>query len=121
MTPSQKILIKKLLNGYFLRKMKRRQKEWYVLYDADINPIEKVNAATVDKIDRFIAPQIKIWKRSHRGNITLNLNMVRQLHGRHTIKQLYKQKDSLAINSSIYKTRQRRKKIKHDEKVNYLF
>lgn len=41
------------MTGHFLRKMKRRNKEWYVLYDAKINPLEKVNSKTFDSINRF--------------------------------------------------------------------
>ena len=125
MTASQKILIKKLLSGHFLRATKSKGKSCYVLYDAKVNPLEKIKARTVDTIDRLIDPEIKIWKKSKKyGNITLNLSMVRQLNGHHTIKRLYKQKDSLDLNDTIYKTRGRRKRIiKNDtnEKVHYLF
>jgi hypothetical protein len=123
MTNAQKILITKLLKGFFLRKSKSRKGTCYVLYDAKINPIEKINARTVERIDRFIDPEIKIWKTSFKGNITLNLSMVRRLHGKSTIKKLYKMKDELDNNLRIYKTRNNKKKLKHinDEKVNYLF
>lgn len=125
MTMSQKILIKKLLTGHFLRATKSKGKPCYVLYDAEVNPLERVKARTVDTIDRLIDPEIKIWKKSKKyGNITLNLNMIRKMNGHHTIKRLYKQKVSLDTNNSIYKTREGRKRItKNDanEKVYYLF
>lgn len=124
MTHSQKILITKLLTGHFLRATKSKGKACYVLYDAKVNPLQKINARTVDRIDRFIDPKIKIWKKSKRGNITLNLSMVRQLHGRHMIKHLYKQKDTLDTSYSIYKSRNNRKRItkkETNEKVHYLF
>lgn len=124
MTPSQKILIKKLLTGHFLRVTKSRGKKCYVLFDAKINPLVKINARTVDRIDRLIDPEIKIWKKSRYGDITLNLSMVRQLNGHHTIKRLYKQKDLLDTKESIYKSRERRKRIlknETNEKVHYLF
>lgn len=122
MTQSQKILVTKLLTGHFLRKMKRRGKEWYVLYDAKINPLEKVNTATVENIDRLMDQ--KLWKKDKKGTITLSLSVVRQLHGNCLIKRLYKQKDSLDTNFSIYKSRNSRRKLikkETNEKVRYLF
>jgi hypothetical protein len=123
MTNAQKILITKLLKGFFLRKSKSRKGICYVLYDAKINPIERINSKTVERIDRFIDPDIKIWKTSAKGNITLNLSMVRRLHGKSTLKRLYKMKDDLNSNVRIYKTRNNKKKLKNtnDEKANYLF
>lgn len=120
MTPSQKTLIKKLLTGHFLRKMDRGKGVVYVLYDSRTNPVEKIKPKTVERIGRFLDPKLKLWKK-HGGRISLNLSTVRQLHGKNMIKQLYKQKDSIATNNSIHKTRTRRKKIKNDEKNNYLF
>jgi len=123
MTNSQKILIAKLLTGHFLRKTKHKGKTCYVLYDAKINPLEKIHERTVDQIDKFIDPEIRIWKKDRHGNITLNLNSVRQLHGRSILKQFYKKRHELADTSRIYKSRNHRKKIKTEanEKVHYLF
>jgi len=122
MTASQKLLITKLLTGHFLRKMKRGKSYLYVLYDAKINPIQKINSRTVEKIDRFIDPKIKLWKKNKNGDISLNLSSVRQLHGRSTIKKLYKHREQLQANGAIYKTRKKKAvKTKNDEKIYYLF
>lgn len=123
MTHSQKILIIKLLTGHFLRATRSNGKKCYVLYDDKINPLQKIHAKTVDRIDRFLDSDLKLWKKDKYGSITLNLSTVRQLHGRHTIKRLYKQKRELLDNHIIYKSRNNRKKIKTtaNEKANTLF
>jgi hypothetical protein len=123
MTHSQKILITKMLTGHFLRKQRRGKKEWYVLYDEKVNPKDKVNCKTVDGLERMMNPGKSLFKKDKHKNITLNLNTVRQLHGRTTIKRLYKQKVELLNNHTIYKARNNRKKIKKidNEKVSYLF
>lgn len=123
MTSSQKILIIKLLTGHFLRKTRSKGKTCYVLYDAKVNPLEKVNERTVKLIDRTMDPSIKIWKINSQGNITLNLNMVRQLSGRYLLKRFYKKRASLTETNRIYKSRNHRKKVKAttNDKVQYLF
>ena len=122
MTPSQKILIKKLLAGHFLRKSKRGKVQLYVLYDAAVNPIQKIHWRTVEKITRFIDPEIKIWKYSKHGDMSLNLSMVRRLHGKNTIKQLYKKRNELTDSGSVYKKKVYTPKNKEaNEKVLTLF
>lgn len=121
MTPSQKVLVSMLLTGHFLRLVKRQDKSWYVVYDAKVNPITKVRRSTVDKLDRFIDPKLKLWKKGKNGDLTLNLNTVRQLHGKNTLKKMYKQRPDIEVSGRIYKQRKRNKKLKPNEKVHYLF
>jgi hypothetical protein len=105
---SQKNLIKKLLKGCFLRKDFRYKKEFYILFDEKRNPLCKVRPVTVTSLDRFIDPKIKIWKKNKRSDISLNLSMVRRLHGRNTIKAFYKKRDQLETSNNIYKQRPRK-------------
>ena len=122
MTASQKILIKKLLTCHFLRKLTRKRRTWYVLYDAKINPVMKVRERTVDSLDKYIDPDIKIWKQNKHGDISFNLAMIRRLHGRHTMKKLYKQKHTLDAVGPLYKRKNKAiKKNEANEKVYYLF
>ena len=121
MTPSQKILMSKLLCGHFLKKFSLRGKSWYVLYDEKISPLQKIRTGTVDKIDRFMDPDLKLWKKSKDGRISLNLSTVRQLHGRHTLNRMYKKKSEADANSPIYKRKSKTKKKISNEKVHTLF
>jgi hypothetical protein len=122
MTGPQKILIIKLLTGHYLVHGKKRNgKDNYYLYDAKGNVLTSIRARTVDKIDKYIDPEIKIWKKSKHGQITLNLSMVRQLHGKHTIKKLYKQREQLMDPGFIYKSRNKKIKTATNEKALYLF
>jgi hypothetical protein len=63
MTEPQKIVIKKLLTGHFLRKVSRKERSWYVLYDSQYNPKLKVRAATIENLDRYMDPQKPLWKK----------------------------------------------------------
>ena len=122
MTVSQRRLAEKLLTGYFLRLMKRNGRTYYVLYDQKINPIMKVRRRTVKSFDRSIDPELQLWKRNIRGDISLNLATVRQLDGRSTLKRLYKKRNEINPCGNIYKNRIKKpKKVISDEKVNYLF
>jgi|GEM_PF-5183301 len=120
MTRAQKILIVKLLTGHFLRKtIDHRRKQVYVLYDAKVNPLQRLRPGTVETIDKYIDKKIRIWKRSKDGSITLNLNMVRRLHGRCTIKRMYKDRANLDNNGSIYKSRTKKIKQSIANEKNY--
>lgn len=122
MTGPQKILITKLLTGHYLvHGGKRNRKDRYYLYDEKGNVLTSIRARTFDKIDRFIDPEIKIWKKTKQGIITLNLNMVRQLHGKNTIKKLYKQREQLKDPGFIYKSRKKKIKTATNEKIYTLF
>lgn len=84
-----------------------------------MNPVLKVRTRTVEQLNRYIK---KLWKKNKHGDITLNLNTVRQLHGRHTIKKMYKQREQLTASGAIYKQRNKQtKKQKADEKIYNLF
>jgi hypothetical protein len=90
MTLNRKILIGKLLKGYYLIAWKNGYRTGcYRLYNhkgiIDCN----IGARTVKGLDKYIDPKIKIWKRDKAGRMTLNLSMVRRLHGRNMIKKLY--------------------------------
>lgn len=121
MTVSQKILIKKLLTGHFLRRMMRRGKPKYTLYDKNINPILRIRPDTIEKLDRFLDPKLKLWKKNKHGDMTLSLTTVRQLHGKTTLKQLYKHRHQIEQTGAIYKTRKKVTKTTANEKVYYLF
>jgi hypothetical protein len=91
-TKTRKYIIEKLLDGYYLRSWKSvGGVPCYRLYDPDGNPELSVMQSTIDKLDRHIDPKIKIWRVVKPGKITLNLAMVRRLHGSSYIKRAYKQ------------------------------
>lgn len=125
MTRSQKLLITKLLKGHFLRRVERSRRLWYVLYDEKINPLVKIQERTVKSIDVYYDPKkkMKLWKRNKHGDISLNLSMVRRLHGGNTIKKLYKRRLELDTAGDIYLKKGRTKKLnkEQNEKVRYLF
>lgn len=122
MTGPQKSLIIKLLTGHYLVKGGNRGKrDGYYLYDAKGNVLTSVRARTVDKLDRFIDPEIKIWKTDKHKRITLNLSMIRRLHGKTSLKKLYKIREELKDPGFIYKSRKKNKKPASNEKNYYLF
>lgn len=120
-TKLQKKLLAKLLCGCFLRQFSRPGRTWYVLYDIAVNPLEKVSTRLVDKMDRFVQPDIKIWKKDRHGNITLNLSMVRRIDGRNPIKKMYKRRHELGNPGAIHQLRRRAKKTDNNENSNLLF
>lgn len=99
MTWSQTILAKKLLKGFFLRRYTGRKKKGYTLFDAKVNPLEFISEKVKNGLGRFIRKDI--WKRSKNGGLTLNLNVIRQLHGNCTLKKLYKKRNDLDISGSV--------------------
>lgn len=119
-TGLQRKLIAKLLQGYFLRRFRRGDRSWYVLYDQKVNPIEKVNCRVVDKMDRFLPREIELWKRDKHGNLSLNLSMVRRIDGRNPIKKMYKRREELANNEPIHQRRTKKTKSTN-EKGSLLF
>lgn len=120
MTKAQQKIVKYLLTGHFIRTQRRGKKTVCVLYDAKINPVIKIRYTTFKSLTKLVPEEIELLKQSKKGDISINLSEVRKLHGNHTIKKLYKQRDQLQTTGTIYKTRQSRKKVK-DEKVCYLF
>ncbi|HTD92458.1 MAG TPA: hypothetical protein VK644_01550 [Chitinophagaceae bacterium] len=122
MTAPQKALIIKLLSGCYLKKSTLSTgAKSYRLYDGRGNVLLRLHARTVDSIDRFIDPKIKIWKHTPDGRITLNLWMVRRLHGKCLIKRMYKTREALQDPFNIYKPRKKTSKPQSNEKVQYLF
>lgn len=92
MTETRKHIIDTILaGGYVMAWKSTRGTKCYRLYDATANPLVNVRQATVKKLDRFIDPKIKIWRKDKLGRMTLNLSMIRKLHGRSYIKKAYKQ------------------------------
>lgn len=92
MTATRKDIIEKLLAGYYLVSwLNHNRTPCYRLYDPKGNPVKNVEAKTIDTIDRLIDPKIKIWRIVKPNKITLNLTMVRRLHGKSFIKKAYKQ------------------------------
>ena len=111
MTNRQKILAIKLLKGWCLVKdTSRKKRPVYRVLDDKKCEREVVPADVVLRMDKIINPEIKIWKVDHFGRITFNLSSIRKLHGRHTLKRLYKQREFIEIIYHI-QTRQNRKKI----------
>jgi len=119
MTPAQKILIGKLLTGHSLRRMKRRGKTWYVIYDERVNPVMKVRSATVKGLDKFIDPKLKLWRKNKLGDSVLNLSTVRQLHGRTILKTMYKNRDQITDTGRLYKQRISKQPKKNIDEKNY--
>ena len=97
-----------------------KSKNGFILYDGKVNPTEFVSEKVKRGIDRYTGS--KIWKRSASGDLTLNLNMVRQLHGNCLLKKLYKTRDDIDPSGSINAHRKKvNKKINKNEKSNCLF
>jgi hypothetical protein len=87
MTILQKYLLTKLLEGdfYLVRQPRDKWKVWYKLYNGKANPVRWINPRTCKFLKNY-------FKEDTRGRITLNLSLVRQAHGKSTIKILYKEK-----------------------------
>lgn len=85
MTTAQLNIIKGLLHKgrYLLPRMKHSGRQGYMLYEGNANPLYWYSCQTFNIIRDVI-------KKDKDGRITLNLNDVRQLHGKSTIKILYK-------------------------------
>jgi len=80
-----------LLKGFFIRKQKRSgQRICYILYDARINPVLRLKNNIIRVLHNNVPEKYEILKYSKNGDISFNLSVVRQLHGNHTIKRLYK-------------------------------
>jgi len=86
MTTEQKAVIKDLVNGIYL--MKRTNfygNEMYMLYDGKMKPQRYVLKRTIDK--GIISA---LLKKDAACRITLDLRVVRKLHGNSFIKEQYK-------------------------------
>ncbi|HXR84291.1 MAG TPA: hypothetical protein VN722_08285 [Hanamia sp.] len=85
MTGHQKYLLKLLLEeGYYLLKTKNLNGvEKYKLYHGNANPVQWINQRTAKCLKEY-------FKKDKKGIITLNLNLVRQAHGKSNIKTFYK-------------------------------
>lgn len=92
MTKYQKEIIKKMLNGHYLRKMASFStgNDYYRLYDEKCNPTAKVSERSIRKVDRFLEGDI--FKKDKIGRIVLNLSVIRKIDGRNAIKKMYKKK-----------------------------
>lgn len=97
MTDNRKQIVEVLLSGWYLVKWKNhRGTSCYRLYDQHGNPRTNLREKTIDNLDRRMAVPKgkKIWKRDKAGRITLNLSVVRQLHGKGWINKMYKQQQN---------------------------
>lgn len=85
MTPQQKILAFQLITGdyYLVQRMRRSGAMGYVLYQGNQTPVKQYSAATVNKFR-------SVLKTDSKNKLTINLNLVRQLHGKSHIKSTYK-------------------------------
>lgn len=78
MTPTQKFVAEKLIEGYYLV----RSGPWYRLRTSDHIVVRKISDKTFQ--------QFKNLLRSKNQFFYLNKNLVRQLHGKTYLKQQYK-------------------------------
>ena len=87
MTDEQHDLIKRMSTGkYYLAPRIRPSGRWgYMLYSGNANP-EKWYSSKTAKI------VLGVLKKDKSGRLTLNLNLVRQQHGKTLLKKFYKQK-----------------------------
>jgi hypothetical protein len=92
MTQQAKNLISDLLQGYYFLPWKRPSgAKCFRLYDTNGNPVRNIRPSTVNKVDKHIDPEIKIFKVEKKyGKITISRSMVRKLHGNHGIKRMLK-------------------------------
>lgn len=81
MTRTQKDIIAKLLAGYYIVVSHGRE----VLY--------RDNAIPVMRMRWYDMKKIRPWlKKDRKGRQTINLSTIRQLHGNHVAKRLYRKK-----------------------------
>lgn len=96
MTAVQTSIVIKLLTGYCLVKHYTfKRKVCYRLIDHNSVTVDMLQCRSVDKLNRYTKPRQKLFKRDKFGRLTLNLSVVRQLHGNCTIKQLYYKREEL--------------------------
>jgi hypothetical protein len=91
MTKKQKDLIWLLLqeNHYMIKTINARGKEVYKIFEGRQIPVQYFTEINVKKIKDFL-------KTDGKKRMTLNLNAVRQLHGKNYIKMLYTKKRQLS-------------------------
>jgi hypothetical protein len=125
MTPSQTKLAKYLLKGYCLVKHYTfNRKVCYRLVNTAGVTVELLQCRTVEKLRSYTKPRQKLYKRDQFGRLTLNLKTVRQLHGRCTLKQLYKARHQLKEEKELIhkkRTVKKQQKPNGDDKAIYLF
>ena len=94
MTKKQKDLIWLLLqeNHYLVKTINARGKEVYKILEGRQIPVQYFTEANVKKIKDFL-------KSDSKKRMTLNLNAVRQLHGKNYLKMLYTKKRQLLHNA----------------------
>lgn len=80
MTPRQKDIVIKLLQGYSIANARRNG---YRLRDPQARVVLKINAATFTRLRDLL--------RKSKGVYVINKNKVRQLHGNSFVKQVYNQ------------------------------
>ena len=87
MTKKQKDLIWLLLqeNHYLVKTINARGKEVYKIFEGRQKPVQYFSELNVKKIKDFL-------KNDSKKRMTLNLNAIRQLHGKNYIKMLYTKK-----------------------------
>lgn len=85
MTINQKYLMKVLLEGghYLVQLRSHNKSQKYKLYEGNSSPVCWLNSSQV----KFLKP---FFKEDKKGRITLNLNLVRQAHGKSLLKIYYK-------------------------------
>lgn len=92
MTRKQKLLCIKLFRGWYIVKtINRSGHVVYRVYDEKCCVQQVITEITKRAISR--RTYIRIWKKDSWGRITFNLSAIRQLHGKHTLKRMYKMKD----------------------------
>lgn len=103
MTAAAKEIITTLLAGGYLRPWKRPGgASCYRMYDAKGSPLKSVMKRTVDKMQKYIDPAIKIFKMDKRsGKIKLSPSNVLKLRRNTFIKTMYKKQVSNANRNTI--------------------
>ena len=120
MTNTEKYIVTLLLKNHFIRAQKRGKRTVYVVYDDRINPIVKAKHNIISSLQYKVPNDIELWKYNRNNDISLNLNMVRRLHGNHLIKRMYKQRKELVITKMEMK-RKSHNKNSNNEKNYALF
>jgi len=87
MTKNQKDLIWLLLqeDHYMIKTINAKGKEVYKVLEGRQTPVQYFSEVSVKKVKDFL-------KSDSKKRMTLNLNAVRQLHGKNYIKMLYTKK-----------------------------
>jgi len=91
MTPTQKMIAERMFRpGYYMAiRTNHHGRKMYMLYHSNAIIDGYVLPATFKFFD-----QLGVLKKDKNGKYTFNLSAVRQLHGKNSLKKMYKEKAS---------------------------